>query len=268
MAMIAASERFLGEHLGGRYQRDMPEDVASRLDEITVDPATVVLAKAPSEAEKKAVRPVPVRGLTPGTSKYDVKMSVMGQDIAMSITETIEDTPEGYVVTQEMSSPMGAASDVVIVSKEGLSPKQRTAKQGPAVIEMSYPEGSVKGAMKMGANEQAMDFPLDGALFSDGAAEGPSVAALPLAEGYTAMLRTFDVQTQQAALKRLTVTGKEQVEVPATTAEAYRVELKPADGSAGETVYYVEAAAPHRVLKVTAVVPAMNGAVMEQVLVE
>ena len=268
MAMIAASERFLAAHLGGRYQKDMPEDVAERLKEITVDPATVVLAQAPSEAERKAERPEPVRGLTPGTSEYDVKMSVMGQDIAMGITETIEETPEGYVVTQEMSSPMGAGSDRVVVSKEGLSPKQRTATQGPAVIEVSYPEGRVTGAMKMGANEQKVDVALDGALFSDGAAEAVSIAALPLAEGYTAMLRGFDTQTQSAVLKRLTVTGKESVEVPAATAEAYRVEVKPADGSAGENVYFVEAAAPYRVLKVTAVVPAMNGAKLEQVLVE
>ncbi len=40
MAMLAAAEKFLAKHLGGRYQGSTP-DVEKRLKEITVDPATV-----------------------------------------------------------------------------------------------------------------------------------------------------------------------------------------------------------------------------------
>ncbi|WP_400194287.1 S9 family peptidase [Hymenobacter sp. B81] len=44
MAMLAATEKFLAQHLGGRYQESMPEAVAKRLQEITVDPKMVQLA--------------------------------------------------------------------------------------------------------------------------------------------------------------------------------------------------------------------------------
>ncbi|MEP6849228.1 MAG: S9 family peptidase [Acidobacteriota bacterium] len=44
-AMIAASEKFLAKHLGGRYQESATPEVTKRLAEITVDPKTVVLAK-------------------------------------------------------------------------------------------------------------------------------------------------------------------------------------------------------------------------------
>lgn len=37
MAFIAAMEKFLAEHLGGRYQKDMPEKIEKRLLEITVN---------------------------------------------------------------------------------------------------------------------------------------------------------------------------------------------------------------------------------------
>src|SRR5262245_15749939 len=43
MAMYAASEKFLAKHLRGRFQEEMPADVATRLKEITVDPKTVAL---------------------------------------------------------------------------------------------------------------------------------------------------------------------------------------------------------------------------------
>ena len=49
-AMIACTEKFLARHLGGRFQEEMPADVATRLKEITVDPKTVTLAAAPIAA--------------------------------------------------------------------------------------------------------------------------------------------------------------------------------------------------------------------------
>jgi dienelactone hydrolase len=47
MAMFAASEKFLAQYLGGRFQEGMTPEVSKRLAEITVDPKTVVLAKKP-----------------------------------------------------------------------------------------------------------------------------------------------------------------------------------------------------------------------------
>jgi dipeptidyl aminopeptidase/acylaminoacyl peptidase len=41
LAMVTAMEGFLDVHLGGRAQKDVPDDVAAKLKEITVDPKTV-----------------------------------------------------------------------------------------------------------------------------------------------------------------------------------------------------------------------------------
>jgi dipeptidyl aminopeptidase/acylaminoacyl peptidase len=43
MAFIAAMEKFLATHLGGRYQKDIPHEVAERLNDITVDVNAVSL---------------------------------------------------------------------------------------------------------------------------------------------------------------------------------------------------------------------------------
>ncbi len=43
MAFVATMEKFLTEHLGGRYQESMTDEVAQRLNEITVDVNTVEL---------------------------------------------------------------------------------------------------------------------------------------------------------------------------------------------------------------------------------
>lgn len=46
MAMLAAAEKFLARHIGGRFQDSMKPEVAARLGEITVDPKTVTLKNA------------------------------------------------------------------------------------------------------------------------------------------------------------------------------------------------------------------------------
>ena len=47
MAMFTAAEKFLAKHLGGRYQESMTPEVATRLQEITVDVKTVQVPKRP-----------------------------------------------------------------------------------------------------------------------------------------------------------------------------------------------------------------------------
>lgn len=41
LAMVTAMEKFFAKHLDGRYQEEVPADVAAKLKEITVDPKTV-----------------------------------------------------------------------------------------------------------------------------------------------------------------------------------------------------------------------------------
>ena len=41
MAMYAEIEAFLAEQIGGRYQNEMPEDVAARLEQLRVDVSKV-----------------------------------------------------------------------------------------------------------------------------------------------------------------------------------------------------------------------------------
>jgi dipeptidyl aminopeptidase/acylaminoacyl peptidase len=52
MAMYAETEKFLSEVIGGRYQKEMPENVAKRLKEMTVDISKVTYT--PAKTEKTA----------------------------------------------------------------------------------------------------------------------------------------------------------------------------------------------------------------------
>ena len=98
-------------------------------------------------------------------------------------------------------------------------------------------------------------------LFADGAGAHLIVATLPLAEGYTATFRNFDVQTQKVKLMQMKVAGTEKVTVPAGTFDAIKLEVTSAEGEGGSTTIWVDPAT-RQVVKSVAVIPQMNGAVL------
>jgi hypothetical protein len=79
--------------------------------------------------------------------------------------------------------------------------------------------------------------------------------------------RNFDVQTQKVKLQQLSVSGVESVTVPAGKFDAYRVEITSADGGADKKTVWV-AKDTHKVVKVSAVMASMGGAVVTQELTE
>ena len=124
---------------------------------------------------------------------------------------------------------MGAAKDIARLQKGTLIEMSRNVTQGPAVIDLSYEGGKASGSVKMNGKDQPISADTGGPLFADGSTQ-LSIAALPLAAGYSAAYRTFDLQKQKAKLMQLKVTGTESVTVPAGKFEAYKVDVTSADG--------------------------------------
>ena len=257
MAMVAAAEKFLAGHLGGRYQASMPDNVAKRLKEITVDPKTVTLAK------KMAVSgdaPKPTGSLKAGTYTYKTTIQAGGQKIEMDRTTEIAAAGENWKIRDVAKSPMGEMSEESEVTRQDLAPVRRSIKQGPATIDVAYAPDKVTGTMAMNGQSRPIEAKPDGTYFADGAGASLMLATLPLAEGYATTYRNFDVLKQQTKAYALTVVGKESVTVPAGTFETWKVDIKPADGSAGEQPLFVATDGSGRVIKETATVPEMGGA--------
>ncbi len=265
MAMLAAAEKFMASNLGGRYQESMPDNIAKRLKQITVDPKTVSLAKKVAVSTTAAT---PTMDLKPGKYAYKVKLAVQGRDIEMDKMIEVAEVGNTWRVTENITSPMMSGSDESVVSKKTLMPVKRTAKQGGGTVEMTYTASKVTGSMNMGGQNMAIDKPLDGALFADGGGASLMLATLPLADGYTTSFRNFDLASQGIKTMTLSVLGKESVTVPAGTFETWKVDIKPTDGSAGGQTIYVVADGSGRVAKEEAVIPAMGGAKMLSELVK
>jgi hypothetical protein len=259
MSLWAASEKFFAKHLGGRFQETMTPEVAKRLAELTVDPKTVVLSK-PVETASVGV-PKVAFPLSAGKATYAGKIEVGGQTIPLSTTQTIEEQGANWVVTGTAKMPMGEALDVTTLDKATLVPRKRVVKQGPAAIELAFADGKATGTVAMGGVPKPVSVELGGDLFADGVGSDDALASLPLAEGFGATYRNFDLRQQKVELMQARVTGVESVTVPAGTFQAWKVEVTSAEGQPGQKTIWI-AQDSRKVVKVSATVPQMGGAVV------
>jgi dipeptidyl aminopeptidase/acylaminoacyl peptidase len=259
MAMFAAAEKFLARHLGGRAQESMTPEVATRLQEITVDPKTVVEPKR--VAASAVTTPKPASDLKPGTASYKASIEVGGQTIPMSLTREVKEEGGSWAVTETAKTAMGDITDKTVLEKGTLIPTGRSIHQGPVIVELQLKDGKATGTMTVNGQAKPVEADLGGPLFADGAGAHLVLAALPLAEGYTATYRNFDVQAQKVKLVQVKVAGAEKVTVPAGTFDSLKLEVTSADGGAEKTTVWIDPAT-RQVLKTVSVVPQMNGAVI------
>ncbi len=172
----------------------------------------------------------------------------------MRLVERVELAAAGWVVVVEMQSQLGVTYDEVLVARRGLRPLRRTATQEGVSLELTYTDEAVRGEVVVRDERRRVAAPLPGRLFSDGAAEGLTVAALPLALDCAGPIWRFDAQLLRAKAGRLRVLRKQLTRTPEGVAEAFVVELTDSDSELlpdpARSLYHVECGAARRVLRV------------------
>ena len=258
MAMFASAEKFLAKYLGGRYQESMTPEVAQRLKEINVDVKTVTVPKMMTSTSEV---PKPAVDLRPGTYNYKASIAIGGQEIPLTVKTDIKEENGAWTVNETAQTPQGEIVDISTIEKGSLLLKRRSIKQGLMSIEIDVAPNKLSGSMTMNGQSQPINADPGGALFADGAGAFDVIAALPLADGYSLSFRNFDVQKQKPQIKQLKVVGTESVTVPAGKFDAYKVEIVAADNNADKQTVWIDKES-RRVLKISAVLPNLNGAIL------
>jgi len=144
--------------------------------------------------------------------------------------------------------------------------KHRSIKQDPVVIELDFKGNKVTGTMTQSGQAKAIDVDLGGICFADGGGAFDVIGRLPLADGYSTTFRNLDVQKQKPQIKNLKVVGSESITVPGGTFDAFKVEVVDANNEADKQTVWI-AKDLHKVVKISAVLVSLGGAVLTSELV-
>ena len=258
MAMFASTEKFLAKYLGGRYQETMTPEVAQRLKEISVDVKTVTMPKMMSSTSEL---PKPAVDLRPGIYNYKASIAIQGQEIPLTLKTEIKEENGAWTVNETLGTPQGDVIDAGTIEKGSLLLKRRSIKQGATTIEMEIAPNQLTGTTTMNGKSTPLAVDPGGALFADGPGALEVIASLPLADGYSLSFRNWDVQKQKPQIKQLKVLGSESVTVPAGKFDAYKVEIVDTGNDADKQIVWIDKAS-RKVLKISAVLPSLNGAIL------
>ena len=206
MAMYAQVEKFLATHLGGRYQKEMPVDVAETLAKLTVDINTVALMEK-KEAEVISDVPSVKYDWKAGSNNYDGVISVQGQNINTSTVRTIEKTDTGWMVQDKTTTPMGAATDEIHYDANFKAIKRNISQMGQN-IKIDYMGNKLK--VDMAGNESEIE--ADGFILADGPGYDMLLASMGMSEGDSRSLFTIDMMSGKPKEMIVSHMGTESVD--------------------------------------------------------
>ncbi len=191
MAMNAQIEKFLATHLGGRYQKDVPQDVAETLKKLRVDINSVKLAEV-DDSKAIAALPKVAHTWASEASDWDIALEMAGQKIPMTSTRKIEKTGNNWTVTDKASSQMGDMIDMVTYDAQFKAIRRET-EQGGQKMSIRYEDN--KAIASMMGKEMAIES--DGAMVCDGAGFDIMLGKLGMKEGDKMTYNIADMMTMK-----------------------------------------------------------------------
>lgn len=262
IAMMMPIERFLAEHIGGRWQEDASPEVTDRVALHHVDVDTLQMPVRAEETGPAKEIVFSAHTVQPSTSQYHTTAEVMGQTLEIEATRTVAEGDDGgrrvWVMVDESTGPMGTGADTVWLDAATLAPLRRFTQQGPSTIALTFSADSVTGQVQAGAQEMPIAVAVDGPVFVDGGPLHVALAGLELETGRVLALPLFDVLSAGVKMHRLEIGEAESVETPAGTFDAVRLTITDPDGAVASTIW-VEPGTPHRVVKAESRMPAQMG---------
>jgi len=171
------------------------------------------------------------------------------------MTTEVARAADGWTITQtSVLGPIGTQTTTLTLdARLGMRAVKQTGKlQGMATrIDVAYANGKATGSAVSpqptgGTKDVAVDAEVPAGALDDNAV-APLLPTMPWAEGAKFTIPVFASGQGTLQPQTFTVAGAESVTVPAGTAQAWRIE---ATGGQVPVTYWVEQAAPHRLLKI------------------
>jgi len=257
MAMYAEIERFLAEKLGGRYQADMPDDVAQRLEELRVDISAVTYTP-PSAYQVAKKLPEFLGQPKVGQEAWQMTIEVQGQELGMQLNRQITRQNDLWTVTQQMTGPLGDSKDTAVYNADWM-PQSRQVSQGPLELSANYSDNQI--SLEVMGNSLQLKF--EGALLCDGPGRDLIVASLKLDDNQPLVVAAPDLMSQKINLSLLQVEGTETF----NQRECLKISLTEVENQAAKTQFWIDPQT-RQTLKVVQVVPSMGNAKVTRILVE
>ena len=258
MSFLVAMEQFLAEHLGGRYQKEVPDNLQEILNKVTVDIDKLTMPAVVTKNMLTAELPTATALLNEGHYVYRLNFDMKGQSMAFDIHREIRDSGTQWIITDKAESTEAGLHDESMVSKETFLPQKRNYQQGPMELSYTAKDHHVTGQASIQGNTQQIDIQSEHSFLMDGPSLDTYLALLPLTENYKTTLRVFDSTNQKFQTYSYKVLGIEAIQ----SQDCYKCQLQSIDGAEKSQTMWIRKSEAPFMIKKHSIIGEMGGAVM------
>ncbi|MEX0686148.1 MAG: alpha/beta fold hydrolase [Balneolales bacterium] len=263
LAYIAGTERFLSEHLGGRLQKHLSDELEQRLEEIKID---VYSVSNPDDSDlilrEALTGPLPpVSGNKLKSSKlgYVSLLENQGQSLEMDVTrKLIKANLNGepiWRLIEHAIMPQGEIIDTIDVRRDNLLPVRRNTQQGSTTLNLNYSSSKIDGIITLSGQSTPLSANLHAPVYADGSGLHLTISSMPLQVNYRTTFRIYDVMSLEVKPMAMEVTDIETIVVPAGTFTAYKIELTPMDDETGNQTIWITNDDDRKLIRIMAILP-------------
>ena len=263
LAVAAAMEKFFAQHLGGRYQKSVDDNIRKRWDELKRDVNEVTMPDTTGKAEKEKAFPImDAERMKPHGATYAQTIKAGGRTMQMEMSRRVRpgetEGQKAWLVTTSSQSPRGTTTDSFYLHKETLLPLKRTVNQPQMNVTLHFKEEKVTGTMQVRGRNQDVSIKKDKKVLGV-----PEVVtrAMDLNDDFQAGFNMLNLMQQKIQQYSMEVKGTEKVEVPFGSFNTYKIEISSSEGGTPTQTLFVTVDEPYRVVKTINELPASMGGV-------
>ena len=256
MAFIAAMEKFLSQHLGGRYQDEIPTKLKKIIDKVTVDVNGLEMPVIASQELLDAEMPIPTKPINNGVYLYHLSLDMGGQVVDFELKRQVEIDGDMIKLTDSSASDMNSMTDSAEVVMPKFKALSRQFSQGQMLISYKVENEKIFGTVDISGAQTPISIHSDKPFLIDGPSLDTYLCLLPLEAGYIVALRVFDSINQQFQDYLFSVIHEENI----LGIKSYRCLLKSITGSEkSQTIWIANSSHPFMVKK-SSIMKEMGGA--------
>jgi len=262
IAFLSVAEKFLATHLGGRYQEEVPANIAKIVRNNTVDINSVTLQADMTELMASTSLPRPTKIPAEGLIEYEMLIELGPKQLLSEMKREVKIEGDVIVVSDFAKSPKGEGTDISRLDKRSMTAIDRSINQGPLSLKLSFTDQKVSGNMILQGKETKIDKPLDKTIFDDGPGLAVTLSSLPLMEGYKTIIRTYDSNTHSIKNYQFEVISSEKLTSGSNIYDSFKAELSSLDGKSATQTMWFDKQGSNSLVKSISVITEMNGAKM------
>ena len=263
MAFLAAMEKFLATHLGGRHQEEIPAKLQQILDKVTVDIAQLEMPAVVSADMLSAPLPTPTHRLQDGALVYRLSLDMKGQEMSYELHREVRTVGDQWHIKDHTPAQPDAMVDESWVDKTSFLPAERKYSQGPMSMHYKVKDKMLTGNLSMQGSNSPIEMQAEYDFVMDGPSLDSYLSLLPLTEDYSCSLRILDSMNQRIQTYTFTVVGLDKVQ----SQVCYKAELKSIDGPEKSQTLWIRKSESPFMMRKHSVIGEMGGAVLDVVFV-